>query len=261
MLRRGIKEGADYPLQIEKLDEVVTPFLHPDFFFLNIGACDGVAGDPVYPLARKYHWRGIAVEPVPYNYEKLCKNFADEPQVILENAAISTEPQTFWYVDEHESSLPHIVSQIGSLDREHLLRNIGRLKIMAAAGPLKRKPSFLPEYPPTDFVDVGADEQINVDPELELYLKGIEIPCLTISELLAKHNVSSVDFLNIDAEGADYKIFGMIDFKVIRPSIICIETTSFDDELSGLLKSDLERENYKFARRFGLFSEIYVQVD
>lgn len=72
---------------------------------------------------------------------------------------------------------------------------------------------------------------------------------------------SFLDYLNIDAEGADYKIFSMIDFSIIRPSIICIETTSFDDEVLSMLKSDLERENYKFARRYGLFSQVFVQAD
>lgn len=255
------KRIVDYPQQIEKLDELIAPFLHPDFFFLNIGACDGVMGDPVYPLVRKYHWRGIAVEPVPYNFERLRRNYEDEPQVIVENAAISTQPQTFWYVEEGSNSLPHIVSQIGSLNREHVLRNIGRIKMMASSGPLRsRKPHFMPEYPPVDLSDRGDDYQINIDPEVESFLKGIDIPCFTFPELLEKHDVSSVDYLNIDAEGADYEIFSMIDFDVIRPSVICIETSSFDDDVSSSLESDLERENYKFARRYGLFSKVYVQA-
>ncbi|MGI9603271.1 MAG: FkbM family methyltransferase [Acidimicrobiales bacterium] len=249
----------DYRHEIEKLDAVIAPYLHPDFFFLNIGACDGVMGDPVYPLVRRHHWRGIAVEPVPYNFERLQRNYADEPQVILENAAISTEPQTFWYVDEGSKSLPHIVSQVGSLNREHVLRNLGRLKIMAAGRPLPRQPHHLEEFPPVDLDEY--DEDLSIDPDIEEYLTGIDIPCLTFNELLSKHQVASVDYLNIDAEGADYEIFKMIDFDVVRPRVICMETTSFDDDVSASLLEDLDEQGYEFAIRYGLFSKVYVRRD
>mgnify|MGYP000344742845 CR=1 FL=1 len=200
--------NISYPNEIEKFDEVIKPYLHPDFFFLNIGACDGVVGDPVYPLARKYHWQGIAVEPVPYNFERLRKNYQDEPQVIVENAAISTEPLTFWYVDEGSSSRPHVANQLGSVDREHLVYNLGRAKIVAAGGSLRHgTPHFLPEYPPVELAEAGDEDVHDIDPDIESYIKEIDIPCLTITRLLDQHKVTSVDLLKIDADGFDYGIY------------------------------------------------------
>ena len=258
-MRKSIRDGTNYPLQIEELNKVIQPYLHDDFFFLNIGACDGVMGDPVYPLARKYHWKGIAVEPVPYNFEKLVENFASEPQVTLVNAAISETPQLFWYVDEHETSLPHIVNQMGSLDRNHLLKNLLNLKILAAGGPLKSSPSFLAEYAPEGYGEKNYEDGTSVDPNVEAYVKSVEIPCYTVMQLLDEHGITSVDYLNIDAEGFDHIILGMVDFERIRPSIICIETTSFNDDLENSIEDDLEKQNYVFARRYGLYSKVFVQ--
>ncbi len=252
----GKRIKYDYREQIDRLDSIMAPYLHPDFFFLNIGACDGVMGDPVYPLVCKYHWAGIAIEPVPHNFARLEENYRGEPQVILENAAISREPQTFWFVGEGSDSLHHVVAQIGSLSREHVLRNLGRLKIMAAGRPLPRVPHHMAEHPPVGLVDY--DDEVNIADDVEAYVQGIDVPCFTIDELLDKHGVDSVDYINIDAEGADYEIFSMIDFERIRPGVLVIETTSFDDETSTGLADELADLGYEFVTRYGMFSEVWV---
>jgi hypothetical protein len=43
-------------------------------FFIEIGASDGILLSNTYLLERNYNWRGICVEPIPSNYELLCKN-------------------------------------------------------------------------------------------------------------------------------------------------------------------------------------------
>ena len=43
-------------------------------FFIEIGASNGIALSNTYLLEKKYDWKGICVEPIPNQFELLCKN-------------------------------------------------------------------------------------------------------------------------------------------------------------------------------------------
>lgn len=62
-----------------------------DFFFVQIGAFDGVTADPIYPLVRKYGWRGVLVEPQVEAFERLQQNYADQPGLQFFNVAIGSD--------------------------------------------------------------------------------------------------------------------------------------------------------------------------
>lgn len=61
----------------------------PDLTFLQVGAFDGLAGDPIQPLVRQFSLRGIVVEPQIRILDALKANYDDHPQVVLVNAAIA----------------------------------------------------------------------------------------------------------------------------------------------------------------------------
>jgi FkbM family methyltransferase len=61
----------------------------PDFTFLQVGAFDGLTGDPIHPLVREFGLRGIVVEPQVQLFDTLKANYADHPQVSLVNAAVA----------------------------------------------------------------------------------------------------------------------------------------------------------------------------
>src|SRR5437773_3115934 len=61
----------------------------PDFTFLQVGAFDGLANDPIHPLVRAFGLRGLVVEPEVRILDKLKATYADHPQVLLVNAAIA----------------------------------------------------------------------------------------------------------------------------------------------------------------------------
>lgn len=43
-------------------------------YFIEIGASNGINLSNTYLLEKDYHWKGICVEPIPKNFELLCKN-------------------------------------------------------------------------------------------------------------------------------------------------------------------------------------------
>lgn len=64
---------------------------YPEAFFMEIGANDGDKYDHLRPMITSKAWRGIMVEPVPYVFARLQRNYGDHEGVALENAAIAQE--------------------------------------------------------------------------------------------------------------------------------------------------------------------------
>ena len=57
-------------------------------YFIEIGAANGIRNSNTYLLESKYDWKGICVEPVPREYDILCKN---RPNSICINNPIFSE--------------------------------------------------------------------------------------------------------------------------------------------------------------------------
>jgi len=57
-------------------------------FFVQIGANDGVTGDPIRHLILKHRLPGILVEPQPAAFRRLVENYSEQPQLRFENMAI-----------------------------------------------------------------------------------------------------------------------------------------------------------------------------
>lgn len=92
--RYGVKVQRQYdlrPYKLNLLNALVRQFSpeSPAFFFIQVGANDGVYDDPIVQTVRRYGWRGLLLEPQPSAFRKLAENYADQPQLILENVAIA----------------------------------------------------------------------------------------------------------------------------------------------------------------------------
>ncbi len=67
----------------------------PDFFVIQIGACDGLLLDPIHDWIKKNRWRGVLVEPQRREFEKLKHTYQNEmDRVVLENVAIADSDGT-----------------------------------------------------------------------------------------------------------------------------------------------------------------------
>jgi FkbM family methyltransferase len=174
--------------------------VHPEAFFIEIGANDGEGYDHLRPLIIEREWRGIMVEPVPYVFERLRDNYGSLARIALENAAIADRDGTlpFYHLAEashpEREQLPDWYDAIGSLSRETV---------------------------------VAHRDEI---PDIELRLVRAEVPCMTLATLCRKHSVRGIDLLVTDTEGYDEQILRQLDLDRLRPELIVYEHFHFAPE-------------------------------
>lgn len=66
----------------------------PDFYFVQIGANDGMTVDPIREYVLRYGWKGILIEPQKKYFEQLQKNYAGRSGLHFENVAIGEREET-----------------------------------------------------------------------------------------------------------------------------------------------------------------------
>ena len=92
---------------------------------MQIGAHNGVNDDPIHEFVVRYHLSGVLVEPQPLVFLELKKNYAAEPQLIFENAAISqNDGEAKMYYAKAENGEP--TSFLTTFRREVLESRVGR---------------------------------------------------------------------------------------------------------------------------------------
>lgn len=195
-----------------------------DFFFIQIGANDGLINDPLVHLIRKYRWKGILLEPQPIVFkEKLTPLYKNYRGILLENAAISKE----------KGSLPlHIVSfsnkrwatGLASFVKESLLEKIENGYIEQCA---KKFGDTLPA-------------------QKEEYIKEINVPTVSFADLFSKYTVQKIDLLQIDTEGYDWEIIQLFPFEIFQPRIISFEIERLSNKELNDCKEYLDCLNYTF---------------
>ncbi|MCC5975075.1 MAG: FkbM family methyltransferase [Rubellimicrobium sp.] len=186
------------------LDDVAAK--RPRLRFIQIGGCDGKAGDPIRTHVTARSWRGVVVEPVPENFARLQQTYAGHPDVACVQAAIGATDGTraFHFIDyslgaDLPEPLPEWAREIGSFDRAHLEKHAALFE--------------------------GLDRCIATP----------EVDCLSLPTLMQRAGMSSVDLLHIDAEGADVEILRSIDFAAFTPEIVMFEHFHMsNDELAEM---------------------------
>jgi FkbM family methyltransferase len=158
---------------------------------VQIGSNDGETNDPIRQLLLSRHqWRALFVEPVPYLYERLTRNYPCDPRFVFENVAVSDEKAAaFYWVDasakQHLPDLPPWFDQLGSFQREHITKHLNGI--------------------------------------LEPFIVSATVRCMTLSELLVDHAIRQVDILHIDTEGHDWKVLSQLDLTACVPDVILYE--------------------------------------
>jgi len=206
---------------IDILDLAIRDLMsrEPDIFFLQIGAHDGVSYDPIHSYVKRFHWKGLLVEPQPAIFRKLQENYANEKQLLFENSAIARRDGTLeLYCFENANAADH-ASMLTSTRKHYLTMN-------------------------------GDGHQGA--------LKAITVPALSLESLLAKHKVERVNLLQIDTEGFDFEIIQMIDFKRMKPEIIHYENNFLNRRQKSECSRILGGQNYSLLN-LGIDTIAYLQ--
>jgi FkbM family methyltransferase len=174
----------------EALDQLIDK---PEFFFIQVGAHDGVRFDELYQRVTRVNPRGIVIEPLPRYFARLQMNYEDYPGVIAVNVALhrSEASVAIHHVDPEkaiEAGLPAWADGIGSL---------------------------LPDH----------HKRIQVP---ESCMTTTQVPAISFARLLDEHSVQHVDLLQIDAEGFDDEVLRMFPFERLKPLLIKYEHDGLD---------------------------------
>ncbi len=134
---------------------------------------------------------------MPHNIDALKENTLKFKNVIIEPIAISSKKENtkFYFVkaDSINKLGKHWASGIGSFNKQHILNHkTKRFKI----------------------------EEIDIE--------SIEVQSLSFSDLVEKHEISSINRLQIDVEGSEYEILNSINFDQVNIDTIIFESKHFD---------------------------------
>lgn len=198
----------------ERFDKIIKEYAKKEknFFFIQIGANDGIKADPIYLYTKMYGWKGILVEPVKYIFKNLKENYEDG--LIFENVAIANKNgfKKFYRLKKINDDVPLWCDEIGSFIKKNVIKYEDKIK------------------------------------NLRKYLIIEDIRCLTLKSLLNKHKVKKIDLLMIDTEGYDYNILKQIPFGKIKPKIIIYEDRHFNDVIKKKCQKLLIKNGYTIIR-------------
>jgi FkbM family methyltransferase len=177
-----------------------------EFFFIQIGAHDGLHNDPIRPFIIEHHWRGVLVEPQPKIFRRLVENYSGEPQLAFENAAIAEQDGAATLYTLSEGPRSTNLTMAASFD-ESAVQRIGR--------------------------------------HYKVKVESFVVPTLSVESLLARHGVRSLDLVQVDAEGYDDRIVTMFARSNVRPTIFHFESGSLSPERVRACLDLLADANYQ----------------
>jgi FkbM family methyltransferase len=156
---------------------------HKHGFFVDVGAHDGVSINNTLFFEKSHNWTGINIEPITDVYSKLASN---RPTCVNLCCAVSDSDGTAEFIFNRGYT-----EMISGLKDHYDPRHAARLQ-----------------------------RELN-------YHKGssdtITVPTKRLSTIFKEHNVSRVNYLSIDVEGAEFAVIRSIDFNAVFIDVIGFE--------------------------------------
>ncbi len=171
-------------------DVVLARALHPDDrggFWVDVGAGDPVS-DSVTAAFAERGWRGVNVEPLPREHERLC---AARPADTNLRVALGATA------------------------------GLGNLFVEPAGQPERTDPDAPIDRGASTMVPELA-ERYRADGQ---EFTPIEVPIRTLAQVVADHVPGPVDFLKVDVEGFEREVLAGADWSRFRPRVVVMEAT------------------------------------
>ena len=182
-----------------------------DFYFIQIGANDGVLADTLNPLIKKYQLRGCLVEPMKDTFNDLKRNYSDQTQLDFRQVMIGTK------------------NGIGEL---HRFKRNAPVPANYYHGLARQDANYI-------YTRAKAEG-------LEQHIETLECNMQTFKSLLDSLPTQEISMLYIDTEGNDDVIIDSAFQAGIYPPVINYEWTEMSLERRYLLKMKLLDHGYRF---------------
>lgn len=186
-----------------------------DVRFVQVGANNGIHHDPIRAYVTAGDWHGILIEPVPYLFEQLTALYANRPDLILENVAIAPADgeHKFYYVTPVGDATDESVIGIGSFSLAHVLKHAGGI------------------------------------PNFGKRIQAITVPCMSLTTLFARRQLTRLDAFVIDAEGFDWQILQSFPFTQFHPTLVMYEHNHMKPDAREACRARLTQEGYSILQR------------
>lgn len=183
----NLKYVRNLPLIVDSLDPELEKIENLKGF-IQIGANDGIRADLINKYINQKKWKGVLIEPVPYLFDQLVKNYSFNPNLHFENVAISDKKgKQIIYSLRKDAEGDSWIHGLASFDKAHVLR-------------------FYPEAKKNDSL-----------------VEETEVELQHINEMLRKYSSIQFDLLCMDTEGHDEVILRSIDYSIFRPNYVIFE--------------------------------------
>ncbi len=240
---------------VERLVAITEAHLSGGFTFVSAGASDGVTSDPVYPLFERWGGSGVAVEPVPFLFDRLQRNYAHLTEVTCLPMALAAESgrSEIWYIDAGHGGLEYITQAVGNRREEPLHRTIDLLREVA-----HQIPTDLPIHPdhaPVVRPEVGS----GIPHGIEDHIRSSAVDAVTFDDLVERGELDHVDLVNLHIGDEDYEVFSAIDWKRWRPKVLILHMYGMSEQEDADVLQTLTELGYRRNGSFTLFSGVFLQ--
>jgi FkbM family methyltransferase len=189
-----------------------------DFFFIQIGAHDGITDDPIHDAILKHGLSGLLVEPLQDKFLQLQRNYLGSPGLLFENSAIAAH--------DGVASLFRIWQ-----DRSQVWQDRS----------LEQNIEGIVSFELGKFIRSGIQRE---------HIEEIQVKTLTIQTLLKKYNLSvdDITMLQIDTDGFDFEILKMAFECGCLPRLIHFEHIWLSSKDTYQCYELLKKKAYKHVR-------------
>jgi FkbM family methyltransferase len=175
----------------DKQDEILEKLVFKGYkngFFVDVGAHDGITINNTLYFEKYNNWTGINIEPIKQVYDKLIIN---RPNNVNINCAVcNMDGETDFFCN---TGYTEMISGIRStFDMRHLKRLVNENKKMGSA---------------TEIIKVQTKK---------------------LETLFEDHNITHVNYLSIDVEGAEFDVIKSINFNKVFIDVIGFENNYND---------------------------------
>jgi FkbM family methyltransferase len=179
--------------------------------FVQIGSNEGVANDPIHETVRTWRWSGVLVEPLPHLFDQLVANYAGVPGLSFRRVAVAArEGHITMYLVDGRPGDPEWVTQIASLDRDHLVKHAYAIA------------------------------------DIEDRIRAVDVECLPLSKLVEQEGLEQIDVLHTDVEGYDSELITQIPPGASwAPAYLLFEMKHMDPDTLARTKRHLKAGGYR----------------